>query len=108
MATIKEIIYSRLSEFGLNLSNVTMDSYITETGIDSSVQFTQENAINADKVLYSIIPLLLVIPKISEGNFSREIVVQGLTTYYKSLCLKLGLEDKLSPQPKIKNLSDRW
>jgi hypothetical protein len=108
MVTIKEIIYARLSEFGLNLSTVTIDSYITETGIDSSIEFTKENAINADKVLYSIIPLLLVIPKISEGNFSREIVVAGLTAYYKSLCLKLGLSDKLSPQPIVKNASNRW
>lgn len=107
MATIKEIIYARLSEFGLNLSNVTMDSYITETGIDANIEFTSTNALSADKVMYQIIPLLLVIPKISEGDFSREIVVQGLTTYYKSLCLKLGLSDKLSPQPIVQNYSKR-
>jgi len=108
MATIKEIVIARLSEFSVSLATNTIDSYITASGIDGSQTFTLENAISVDSIMYQIIPLIMTLPKISEGQYSREYVVSGLLAYYKSLCVTLGLPDKLTPQPKIQNASNRW
>lgn len=108
MATIKEIVVSRLSEFSVSLETNTIDSYITQSVIDGSSTFTVENSSSVDKIMYQIIPLIMALPKISEGQYSREYVLSGLTTYYNSLCENLGLPNKLNPQPKIKSVSNRW
>jgi len=42
MATIKEIVIARLSEFSVSLATNTIDSYITASGIDGSQTFTLE------------------------------------------------------------------
>lgn len=108
MATTKEVVKSRLLEFGASISEITLDSYITKSKINGSANFTSENAVDADRAMYEIIPMLLLLPKISEGQFSREYVVAGITGYYQILCDALGLENKLNPQPKIIDKSDIW
>ncbi len=108
MATIKEVVKARLSEFGASISDITLDSYFTKANIDGGANFVGENAQYAERAMYEIIPLLLLLPKISEGQFSREYVADGLASYYKILCLDLGLENKLTPQPKVSNRSNIW
>ena len=108
MATIKEVIEANLADFGFEVSAVTLDSHFVKTGGVSSDVYSADNAKVADKVMYSIIPLLLLMPEVSEGQFSKKYNVAGITTYYKSLCIDLNLPDKLNPQPKIVDRSDRW
>lgn len=108
MATIKEVILSQCADFGFEVSEITLDAHFVKTGGVSSDVYSADNAKVADKVMYSIIPLLLLMPEVSEGQFSKKYNVAGITTYYKSLCIDLNLPDKLNPQPKIVNKSNIW
>ncbi|MDR6564674.1 MULTISPECIES: DUF6706 family protein [unclassified Arcicella] len=108
MPSIKQIIQARILEFGFTLSEITLDSYITKIGIDGSREYNTDNAIDADKLMYAIVPMLLLVPKVSEGQYSREYAIANIKAYYQSLCLELGLPDTLNPVPSITDKSNQW
>jgi hypothetical protein len=108
MATIKEIIVSRCADFSFEVSEVTLESYIVKSGTDGGELYAQSNAKKADAIMYAIIPLLLLMPDVSEGQFSKKYNQAGIISFYKNLCAELDLPDKLNPQPKIVNKSNIW
>ena len=108
MATIKEVIVSQCADFGFEVSDITLESYLVKSGTDGGDLYAQSNAKKADFILYTIIPLLLIMPEVSEGQFTKKYNVAGITTFYKSLCADLGLPDNLNPQPKVVNKSNIW
>ena len=108
MATIKEVIVSQCGDFGFEVSEVTLEAYILKTGGVGSDLYSVENAKTVDRIMYAITPLLLLMPEVSEGQYTKKYNVAGIISFYKNLCAELGLPDKLNPQPKIVNKSNLW
>jgi hypothetical protein len=107
MATIREVLKSKLDRFNVDVTDIDLDAMIIEAGlIDGSGEYTVDTVLVTKKALTTIIPELLVSPSISEGGYSIKWDVNGLKEYYAILCEETGEQNKLSP--KVKNISNRW
>lgn len=103
--TVSEYIVSEFSEFGVKLSDNTLNSLLIDNGIDSNTEYS---SVIAKKVITGYIPKLLLKPQVSEGDYSVKYDRDGIIAYYNILCGELGIENKLNPKPKIRNMSNRW
>ena len=103
--TSTEYIQAKLNQFGIELSSVELSALLIDNEI---VETDDYNAKKAKTAIASIIPEILAKPQISEGGYSIKYDSNSVLAYYNLLCSELGFENKLTPQPKIRNLSNRW
>ena len=103
--TVSEYIVSEFSEFGVKLSDNTLNALLIDNGIDSNTEY---DPTIAKKVIAGYIPKLLLKPQMSEGDFSIKYDRDSIISYYNVICGELGIENKLNPKPKIRNMSNRW
>jgi len=103
--TLSSFIQSKLGQFGIELSSNELTALFIDNSLNESDDY---ETTKAKKLLYSIIPELLVKPSISEGGYSVKYDSNSLVSYYNLLCSDLGLENKLIKQPKVHNASNRW
>lgn len=109
MATIRQIVTARLERFGIELQEIEVDAALIEAGLeDGSDEFTADSINYVKKAIVTIIPDILLYPQISEGGYSKQYNVEALKTYYGILCGELGIENKLTPKPKVVNGSNLW
>lgn len=108
MATVKEYIDSKVSKFGFVVSDAELDIMLEAQQLSRDAPMAVGLLDKVNLALVSIIPELLLIPDISEGQFSQKYNAEGIKAYYKMLCTQLGIEDKLDPQPKVRDRSNIW
>lgn len=104
--SIREYISLRFASFGVRLSEADfIDISLTESlNINDSV--TLENKESVEKAYVQYIPTALTAPIISEGGMRVEVDKDGLREYYKIMCYRLGLENRLLNT--IKDATDTW
>jgi len=106
--TVKEYITSKLSGFGIKVS----DADILEISflIDPDEVLTESNRDTVLKAIaLHVLPHLLLRAKsVSENGFSIGWDMDALLKYYAWLCNYLGIEDELNTISTITDISDHW
>ncbi|WP_262246961.1 DUF6706 family protein [Parapedobacter soli] len=106
--TLAEFIKKKLRKFKLQIEDDELTVRLDELGGDPDGGLTPSSYIIAKRVIVSVIPELLLEPDISQGDFSKKHNMDGIIAYYGMLCDELGEENKLAPQPKVYDASNRW
>ena len=106
--TLAEFITSKLKSFQLSVSSGELEVILANHGETPNSALTNQTMIIAKQVIVETIPELLLMPDISQGDFSRKLDKSGVIAYYTLLCDELGLENKLARQPRIYDASNRW
>ncbi len=101
--TVAEYIPSKFAEFGVTLSDNTLNALLIDNGIDSNTEYSPAVA---KKVIAGYIPELLLKPQLSEGDLSIKYDSNAIINYYTMLCNELGIENKL--KPKVRNITNKW
>lgn len=101
-------IKKKLRKFGLSIEDDELNVMLTELGESPDGELTPSSIIVAKRVMVSTIPELLLVPDISQGDFSKKYNNDGIIAYYGMLCDELGEENKLTPQPRVFDASNRW
>lgn len=105
---LAEFIKRKLRKFKLQIEDDELTVKIAEQGGDPVGDLTSSSMVIAKQVIVSVIPELLLEPDISQGDFSKKHNMDGILAYYGMLCDELGEENKLTPQPKVYDASNRW
>ncbi|PPL04973.1 DUF6706 family protein [Parapedobacter indicus] len=105
---LAEFIKKKLRKFKLQIEDDELTVKLAELGGNPEGELTPSSMLIAKQVFVSVIPELLLEPDISQGDFSRKYNMDGIRTYYSMLCDELGVENKLAPQPKVYDASNRW
>jgi hypothetical protein len=103
--TTKEFIQAKLTQFGYELSEIELTALLIDNNINDLDDY---NSTVAKKAIVSIVPELLIKPSISEGDLSIKYDSNDIISYYNILCSELGVANKLTPQPKVRNLTNSW
>lgn len=106
--TVQEYITSKLSAFGINVSNADL----AEIGltVDLTAEFNTETKTEALTALaLNVLPQYLLRAKsVSENGFSISWDNDALLKYYAFLCNQLGIEDTLNDISKIIDRTNEW
>lgn len=110
MITAKEYIEATLQEFNITVSDAELTVQLSLNGISDNDTFTPEIFGSIQKTIVAIIPKLLLISEVSEGDLTIKWNIDGIKAYYSMLCKELGIEDKLNAinTPTITNRSNLW
>lgn len=101
-------IKAKLRKLNLSMDDAEIEVMLTEQGADPVGELTPASIRVAKQVIVAAIPELLLAPDISQGDFSRKFDRNAVIAYYGMLCDELGLENKLTPQPKVVDRSNLW
>ncbi|MDI9863961.1 hypothetical protein QM480_06480 [Flectobacillus sp. DC10W] len=108
MATAKEYFQIKLAKFGFELDEVEIDIELGKQGVSGSDTVVANDMRSVELAIAESIPELLLMPEVSEGQLSKKYNIDGIKAYYSLLCSKLGIQNKLDSQPKIRNRSNLW
>ncbi len=108
MATIRETISATLSRYNIELSEAEIDAKLIDQDLTPTDPYSASASRSINLAIVSVIPELLLAPDITEGGYSIKFDRGAVMKFYSWLCSELGLEDKLNPQPKIRDKSSMW
>ena len=108
MATIQEVVESRLKRYYIELDAVGLDEMLANAGLVAADNYTSSHDVIIKTAFVSIIPELLLRPDITESGYSEKFDRTAIVTFYSMLCKELRLPDKLNVQPKTRNKSNKW
>lgn len=106
--TVKEYITSKLSAFGVNVSDADLADIALTT--DLNAEFSTDTRVAALTALaVNVLPQYLLRAKsVSENGFSISWDNDALLKYYAWLCNELGIEDTLNSVSKIIDKTNEW
>lgn len=106
--TYREYVTAVLGRF--NLSAADIEFVLAESDLDpETVVSGTEDRIKVKTAIYEQIPLMIAgLANTTEGGYSVSWNVEGLKLWYSVLADELGLEDKLSAKPAVRDASNRW
>lgn len=104
--TVSEHIRRSFMDFGLNLSDASLEGILLREGLEGSAEFSAANIRSVDIAMVKSIPMLLLSPQsVSEGGYSLSRAQRdSIETYYSFMCKKYGIKDELTRKPKVKLL----
>ena len=110
MITAKEYIEAKLQEFSITISDAELTVQLLLNGVGENETFSPAIFTPIKKTLVAIIPQLLLVSEVSEGDLTIKWNIDGVKAYYSILCKELGLEDVLNTatKPTITNRSNIW
>ena len=108
MATVQEFIQSKLSRFGILLTDTEITILLTDNDLVGTDLYSSDKRIVLLTAVAGVIPELLLKPDITEGGYSEKWNRDGILAYYSLLCKELGIDNLLIPNPTLTNISDRW
>lgn len=106
--TTRDYLSANISGFVSYLPPAIIDGALVSVGADPDANFTQSDRQKVDLALLEIIPKLLLTPDVTEGGYSVKYDRNAISQYYRFLCEKLGVENKLERKPTIRDASDLW
>lgn len=101
-------IKTKLRRFHLTMDDAELNVLLAGLGESPASELTEASLTVAKRVIVSVIPELLLVPDVSQGDYSHKLNKDAVITYYGMLCDELGEENKLAPQPKVRNKSNYW
>lgn len=103
---LREYIQKKISQLNLGVSDEMADEMIKLLDLDGDGDVDMKSV---DLFFYHVIPDILTIPsRVSEGDFSLSYDKDAIIAYYRMLAKRLGLEDILSNENKITDITHRW
>lgn len=103
--TIGDYITSCFKDFGVAISDANLLEILLPYKLDKNidVETLNEKDIRSMNVgIIRFIPKLLIrATSISESGFSMSWNIQGIKDYYSLMCKQYGLDNELSPNPKV-------
>lgn len=109
MAKTGDYIKLLLSKYGVSLSADEFTIMLLNNDINQATDYTKDQAVLVDTVIYNIIPQLLLMPDESVGDASQKWDRNGIKAFYSIIAKKLGLPDLLAEgQPIIVDKSYLW
>lgn len=106
--TAQSYIVKKFSAFGFEVDTGEVDVLLGAQGLSLGAELTPENLTKVKHVIHSLIPEMLLLPEISQGRYSVKHNIEGIKSYYALLSSELGIENKLEPQPEIRDRSNLW
>lgn len=101
--TNKEYLTKTLSRF--NITEDDVELILADTGLEGDDPLD----VRACKLaMYRSMSSILPAANISEGGYSISWNMEALRMWYRALCKELGVEDVLTPKPKVRNKSNLW
>jgi hypothetical protein len=105
--TYKEYLTAVLGRFGLVEADI--DFLLTEAGLNGDTVVSSDNKVLLKTAIYNHIPLMIAgLSNVSEGGYSVTWNIEGLKLWYSTLADELGLDDKLTAKPVVRDASNRW
>ena len=88
-------------DFGLKLSDASLDGILLREGLEGSAEFSAANIRSVDIAMVKSIPMLLLSPQsVSEGGYSLSRAQRdSIETYYSFMCKKYGIKTTVSMNP---------
>lgn len=110
MITVQEYIETKLQRFNISIGDVELAAALVENGLGVSDAYAPGNAKKVKETFVSIIPEMLLMSEVSEGDLTIKWNIEGVKAYYAMLCKELGIDDKLNnvSTPTITNRSNLW
>lgn len=105
--TVREFVADTLTRFGYTMSSTGLDAKFIDAAVDDSATYSSLTSTGAKRLIWTLIPELLVLPDIAEDSLSIKRNPDGIKLYYSLLSRELGEVDTLS-QPLIRDASCRW
>lgn len=100
--SVEEYIKGKFGEKCINISDASIEDICIRAKVNRSDEYSSDNQC---AVLYGMamaIEDILAMPtSVSESGFSASWDIDGIKSYYRSICRRIGLEDKLTDRPKI-------
>jgi hypothetical protein len=99
---LKDYIQQKFQSFGYSISDDMVSVACLSEGIDSAVELVTDNVGYGDYMMCILIPDVMMRPdSISEGGISVSYKKENIEKYYRLLCKRFGIEDKLTDAPKV-------
>jgi len=107
--TIGNYIKSKLSKFQFLIGDEELEAVLIDHDLTPATEYVKDLSVQVKKVLISIIPELLAMPDIAQGDYSIKYKVDGIKAYYSMLCKETGEPDVFNPnQYTIVDRTDIW
>lgn len=101
--TIKEYFNNRNKRLGINMENSQVDTYILSFGLDGNEQVSDSNKL--DIAYMDLVKDLLLLPNISEDDYSISYNRDSLLSWYRLEAKRLGIDDSLSSDNQVQDMS---
>lgn len=109
MATIREVVESKLLRYNIELSEVELDGYIIDQGMNPGDEYTSDATLSTKLLYFALLPELLLAPDITEGGFARKWDRAAIKTFISLLAKELGKDDPFAVDtPTMTYIGDRW
>lgn len=105
---LADYIKTKLRRFHLSMDDAELNVLLAGLGESPASELTETSMVVAKRVIVSAIPELLLVPDVSQGDYSHKLNKDAVVKYYGMLCDELGVENKLTPQPKVRDKSNYW
>lgn len=105
---LADYIKAKLRRFHLRMDDAELNVLLAGLGESPASELTETSMVVAKRVIVSAIPELLLVPDVSQGDYSHKLNKDAVVKYYGMLCDELGVENKLTPQPKVRDKSNYW
>lgn len=89
---------------GLNVAESQIDMVLTDAGLNASADASSRSCKIA---VYNSFSRIIPLANVSEGDLSITWNMDAVKAFYRSLCDELGVEDRLSFNPRVKGV-DVW
>ncbi|MCJ8153243.1 hypothetical protein MKJ01_05640 [Chryseobacterium sp. SSA4.19] len=91
--TNKEYFQSKLRRLSITMSDADLDVFFASKQIDGAFDLTKPD--DMDKLFTEIVLELLIVPDISEDDYSIKYDRKSLESWYAMECSRLGIDDLL-------------
>ncbi len=99
---VGDYIRQKFQGFGFTLSEADVFDICLAAKVSADDEIDENNSGFVSVAIARFIPsLLLRASSISENGFSMSWDAQGIKEYYSYLCHQYGIDDELSPKPKV-------
>lgn len=107
--TIRDYINTRLKQWNAKVSDDVVNIAFNLSKINSEQEIT-DNEISALKVLYRLIPdIIISVPKsVSEGGFSITYDKEAMVSFYNMISERLNLPNQMGGKSTVKDITAKW
>lgn len=91
--TIKDYFLARFGIIGVSINSENLAVFLKANGVNIDENFQESMKNELDKNFAKVVFDLLIMPKVSEDDFSIEYDKDSLKEWYRMECKRLGVKD---------------
>ncbi|MCT4287352.1 hypothetical protein OZ664_11635 [Elizabethkingia sp. HX WHF] len=104
---IRDYLTALFNGWSVDVSEEVLNVELINAGVDGSSEYNAEMKEKVQKVLYNLIPTLVLPSSIGEGGMSISYDKDKMELFYDLLCSDLNMPNKLK-RNKIKDITSQW